>query len=95
MRRKLTIWLVSLTAGAFVLPYATCATSSINGVIQAFKPCDVLNCENPQYFDPCMFIQCNRYVRLPTLSSSTTDTTGGTTGGSVVVTNNSNTALGN
>ncbi len=60
MRRKIVTWLIALAASAYILPYATCATSAINGVVQAFKPCDVINCQNPPYFDPCMFLQCSR-----------------------------------
>lgn len=71
MRRKVIIWFLTLATTAFALPFATCATSSIQGVIQAFKPCDVFNCQNPNYFDPCMFINCVR----PYTYSQTTSTT--------------------
>ncbi len=64
---------------AFVLPFATCAASSINGVVQAFKPCDVFNCQNPNYFDPCMFMECNRTIRVPTYGDIDTNTTTTTT----------------
>ncbi|MFA5863807.1 MAG: hypothetical protein WC975_03880 [Phycisphaerae bacterium] len=64
MRRKLLTLLITLTTGMFVIPFGTCAGSAVNGVIQSFKPCDVLNCQNPTYFDPCMFINCNRTGRI-------------------------------
>jgi len=74
MKRKLITWLIALTASAFVLPYATCATSAINGVVQAWKPCDVLNCVDPPYFNPCAILNCNRGVTTTTTEDTTTTT---------------------
>ncbi len=79
MRRKLLNWMMALSAGLFVVPLSTCATSAVNGVIQTIRPCDFLNCEDPQYIDPCMFLQCERTTRTTQpIDTTTTDTnTGG------------------
>lgn len=76
MRRKLLTWMMTVSAGLFVLPLSTCARSSVNGIIQSITPCDFINCDDPSYFDPCMFIQCDRPVRTPTTTGDTETTTG-------------------
>lgn len=58
--RKFSKWLITLTCGMFVLPFGACLSASVDGVLQSFQPCDVLNCQDPTYFDPCLFIECGR-----------------------------------
>jgi hypothetical protein len=82
MRRKLFQWLLTLAAGTFIINISTCARSAIQGAVDSVIPCDILNCTDPSYVDPCMFIQCNRTAPTQqygnddsdSTSTSTTDT---------------------
>jgi hypothetical protein len=77
--RKFMKWMLTISLSMFVLPFSACVGTSIDGVVQSFVPCDVLNCQNPTFFDPCMWLQCQRPG--PGGGGGGTTTTGGTTTG--------------
>lgn len=90
MMRRLTTWLATLSLSLFVLPFGACASSALKGVVESWQPCDVFNCEDPNYIDPCMYLQCDKIQRSPTYgegevqviqsgSGSSSDTTQTTT----------------
>jgi len=66
MRHRLLKWLLAVSVSMFVLPFGTCLSASIQGMVQSFEPCDTLNCNDPNFFDPCRFLQCERTQRPQT-----------------------------
>jgi len=72
MKKKIISILITLSACVLVLPVGTCASSAVNGVVQAFKPCDVFNCSNPNYLDPCKYLQCSRPTRTSIFTGEST-----------------------
>jgi hypothetical protein len=86
MRRRFRLLATGMLSCCLVLPFGACAAGAINGILRSFKPCDVLNCENTAYFDPCALLQCSGHGHIhvvgggrgdaeSTGSGSTTNTT--------------------
>jgi hypothetical protein len=72
-------WMMALTTVVFTVPLSTCATTAVNGLIQSVTPCDYLNCDDPTYFDVCMWIECERTSTTTTTDDTDTTTTTDTT----------------
>ena len=77
MSRKVVLWLLTLTACLFMLPLGTCVRLGVDGGVQSFEPCDVLNCVDPSFLDPCRFLECGRPIRAQTWGESSTSSSGG------------------
>jgi len=78
MMRKLLKWFLTIGLGMCFLPFGACLGSAPNGLVQSFKVCDVFNCQNPNYFDPCDWLQCGVIFRPPTFGEIEIEGTDGT-----------------
>jgi len=63
MIRKLTKWLLALGVVVLAVPGGACFNAAVNGLVQSFEVCDVINCQDSNYVIPCRFLECGRPVR--------------------------------
>lgn len=58
MKRRILRWVVTLGTCLYALDLGTCAVGMTQGLINSTEMCDFLNCDDPNYFDPCVIFSC-------------------------------------
>ncbi len=66
MKSKLIKWLMTFSACTFALSIGTCAQLAPEAIARAIEPCDIINCEDPRFFDLTRILEADRPERAQT-----------------------------
>jgi hypothetical protein len=58
MKRRIIRWMLTLGTCVYALDLGTCALGLAQGSINGIQMCDIVNCDDPSYIDPCKILSC-------------------------------------